>query len=1022
MLKPLLLGLIASFALSTTLTAQSYLAQLTGHQEVPSTSTLAEGFFFAQLDGDSLRVTGAVGTLSTLLFIPPGATTAAHIHTGFTGQNGPITLELNIDFDPVANSASFTTQAYFVGDRPDLIAAMNEGRAYVNVHTGLWPAGEVRGQIVLIDNLNTAYDAMLYGDQENPPVTTDGIGGALIEVTDTEIIVSGSFSLESPIANSSGTGAHLHTGFVGENGPVVIPLTPTMDPGNVSGVFAKADNTFPIDQNMIDAMEERRMYVNVHSIDHPAGELRGQVVGAANNVYFTYISNIAPQPFPDPAAVQRMMVEKVYGEDTIKVSGSFQNLPANLVALTAPFLRVRDPFNGRGIVAFDLPFTTDATGGSGTIPVASFGATADARNGLFRRYFSGGGFALPNGADFLIAGGLYHECKRLFHSTLTASQTVPNAISRGSGSLLTEYYTDRLEVTGVVSGLSGILDTGAQGGLNLHEGMIGRTGDAVLPISYFQASTFAAIIPTSNIIRLTSDQAARMRDRGFYYNANTPDYPMGEVRGQLVPRSNTMFHSIITSGQTVPSTGPAPANGAILAEVYADQMQISGTFNDVVGGFNPNIAGGAHLHGNIAGRTGGIMIGLTSLAPMGAEEGEFFASDNTFDISADLIDSMINRQVYVNIHSVERPSGELRGQLTPLAPSYVHTKLTPDVTVPYTGVPGISNGRGHLHGEIYGTRLYMSGALDSLNSSIDVSIAGGAHLHDGTVGVTGPILFPLAFNLENNGTSATFSIDSPAIVLDSFPGTSVANSLRLLNGNLYANIHTVNEPSGAVRGQMLMSGNQYPAASAGFDTPADGSTLDLNSGDSTTVAMVDWDDSFDPDDEQDVAYSWQLFTDTTAAPVFQTEVDDTSGVSFTFGELDRMLEALGVENGQAITAFHRAITTDGSLLTPSEFSEVMLVRVMNVGSNELPTGAVRLVNTLTRAGNQLLLDVVGLEAGQFSYRVANLTGQTLTQQTLAHSGSAQRYTLSDAPQQVGMYVLEVRDAQGRSSSWVFAVN
>lgn len=71
-----------------------------------------------------------------------GRAVAAHIHTGRRGVAGPVVVPL---CSPCRTSA--TGRATVTGAT---LAALESGRAYVNVHTARNPAGEIRGQIPAI--------------------------------------------------------------------------------------------------------------------------------------------------------------------------------------------------------------------------------------------------------------------------------------------------------------------------------------------------------------------------------------------------------------------------------------------------------------------------------------------------------------------------------------------------------------------------------------------------------------------------------------------------------------------------------------------------------------------------------------------------------------------------------------------------------------------------------------------------------------------------------------------------------
>jgi hypothetical protein len=68
-----------------------------------------------------------------------GRAVAAHIHTGRRGVAGPVAVALCGPCRTGATGRATVTAA--------TLAALESGRAYVNVHTARNPAGEIRGQI-----------------------------------------------------------------------------------------------------------------------------------------------------------------------------------------------------------------------------------------------------------------------------------------------------------------------------------------------------------------------------------------------------------------------------------------------------------------------------------------------------------------------------------------------------------------------------------------------------------------------------------------------------------------------------------------------------------------------------------------------------------------------------------------------------------------------------------------------------------------------------------------------------------
>jgi hypothetical protein len=106
---------------------------LTGAQEVPpvSTSALGTGYFEIRPDGS---ISGSVATTGI-------NATAAPIHLGAPGPNGPVIVPLTLTADTdwsVAPNLRITSEHY---------ASYLAGNLYVNVHSGSHPGGEIRAQL-----------------------------------------------------------------------------------------------------------------------------------------------------------------------------------------------------------------------------------------------------------------------------------------------------------------------------------------------------------------------------------------------------------------------------------------------------------------------------------------------------------------------------------------------------------------------------------------------------------------------------------------------------------------------------------------------------------------------------------------------------------------------------------------------------------------------------------------------------------------------------------------------------------
>jgi hypothetical protein len=151
-MSPRILGLSAGAVLIAAWTTRpaispAYTAQMTGAQETPANNAKGTGTANFTIDGTKLHYTVAVRGLS-------GAPTAAHIHVGAAGMAGPPVYSFAIKAGSgmsgtISEGTVDLTKDASAGVSGDsLKKLLNNGNAYVNVHTKNFPNGEIRGQVM----------------------------------------------------------------------------------------------------------------------------------------------------------------------------------------------------------------------------------------------------------------------------------------------------------------------------------------------------------------------------------------------------------------------------------------------------------------------------------------------------------------------------------------------------------------------------------------------------------------------------------------------------------------------------------------------------------------------------------------------------------------------------------------------------------------------------------------------------------------------------------------------------------
>lgn len=238
---------------------------LTGDQEVPPVATSADGWGIVRLNTATGQVDAFVRT-----FGAPTAT-AAHIHNGAAGVNGPVVIPLS-----AGGPGEWTGSGTLT---PAQVAALTSGNNYVNVHTPANPGGEIRGQIV--EPSTTRLVASLDGAQEVPPVATAATGELEMFLFQPDNILAWTMST----TGMTPTAGHLHRGVTGTNGPIVVNMGPGPGPWcGVSDRLSEAD---------VATLLSGGIYTNVHSAAVSTGEIRGQVRRAVD---FNFGLNGAESP------------------------------------------------------------------------------------------------------------------------------------------------------------------------------------------------------------------------------------------------------------------------------------------------------------------------------------------------------------------------------------------------------------------------------------------------------------------------------------------------------------------------------------------------------------------------------------------------------------------------------------------------------------------------------------------------------------------------------------------------------
>ncbi|MDH3244603.1 MAG: CHRD domain-containing protein, partial [Saprospiraceae bacterium] len=570
-----------------------------------------------------------------------------------------------------------------------------------------------------------------------------------------------------------------------------------------------------------------------------------------------------------------------------------------------------------------------------------------------------------------IRGQILPESQYFLNASLSGSQMVTPVQSDASGACVLEVLGSNITLTGSFQNLSSPLLISFDNGAHIHFGPVGSKGPhffnlLTTPDDDIASGRFRAV---DNQFPISDSRKDSLRARLGYVSVHSEDAMQGEIRGQLMHEACTYFFAPLSGAAQTPSVITDAEGGAML-EYNGRTAIVVGSFRDLSSPVATNIAGGTHLHTGLAGSGGPILIPLGLTLEDSLTAGIWRVQDNIHEVTPERMDTVRKRMTYVNIHTENNGSGELRGNFRPLAQNYYLANLRGK----NAASPVPSTGMGAMIFEQTGSTVVASGSFNGLMSDFATNIAGGAHVHIGMAGMNGQLAVRLNSIVGDDLRSAAFPADSNQI--------SLVDTLELLfeNGNTYVNVHSADVPGGEIRGQILHEINHAPAAVA-ITAPSSSDTIVVE-GDPATPFAATWDPSDDPDGNK-VVYLWQLAADRDFN-VSLVSVNTGTSTEFqtTFGLVDSLLALAGVDSGQVITLYHRVVAADGSLCSADAVDSVVIQKgqITSIEENPYLDAVFGLYPNPTIENLSVDFDMKQTAAGEFT--IHDLGGKLVYRQSL----------------------------------------
>lgn len=471
---------------------------LTGMSEVPSVDTDATGMGLLTLTVDDSVLEGSITVMDM-------DATEAHIHSAFAGANGDVIIPLE--------EVSGSPGVWQVPSDTMLNAAETEtllsGGMYVNVHSEAFPSGEIRGQL-LPEDVGVLW-LNLSGEEEVPAVETEAGGRAAVTVdtTDKSVVVN---VRTTGLDNASA--AHIHQGFAGVSGDIVVGLTQSID--NVAHWMLEETE---LTDAQFAALLEGQMYINVHSPENPAGEVRGQILPSDISVHWVALSGENEVPAVSTDAAGRAAVTVDSTDKSVVVHGMTMGLADATAA------HIHQAFAGmNGDVVIPLMQSVD---NADHWMLEETELTGEQYEALLmgQMYINVHTSANPGGE---LRGQILPNNLSVHWASLSGENEVPPVTTDASGRAAVTLDTAAIGIV-LRATTTGVDDATAA---HIHKGAAGVNGPVVFPLSQSDVDPGVWMLAPTE---LTQELYDALLAGELYVNVHTPAYPGGEIRGQIMP-------------------------------------------------------------------------------------------------------------------------------------------------------------------------------------------------------------------------------------------------------------------------------------------------------------------------------------------------------------------------------------------------------------------------------------------------------------------------------------------------------
>ncbi|KNC48353.1 CHRD domain superfamily protein [Thecamonas trahens ATCC 50062] len=512
-------------------------------------------------------------------------------------------------------------------------------------------SGAVRGQmteVAIAPASQITHVARLDKQQEVPPSTSAATGVAVATFNPVDFTVD--YRVVWVNLASAVSQVHLHQGAAGTNGPKMFVVADSPAGNGIEG------STPPLTATQAADFVAGNAYWNVHTVNHPAGAIRGQITAPK----FTYAA--APSVWD---------VSRTYGASpqtsaatSVLITTYEEEMPGGASLGTYSLMTT---YTGGAVTAADIaaPHKAGETGSAlQSLCVGPCGQSESAGTSMVDRQI----------AVAARTGLAYVEVMSVTEGTVRAqiealAPVAAPVVPAGSISWMVRLsgWEEATPVDSPWTGFAALTWNEASSTLDyaiwhtvpdatkvhLHQ----ASGGAAL--YEFAATPAASVSPVVGSLVIAPEHRCMLKSQTMYVNLHSVTNPGGELRGTVAVSEFNYGSVSAVGGQEVPPV-LSTRGGMIAVSVDANAMTMNAT---VLHNIKRDVTK-VHMHLGAAGTNGALTFDIGTLAWLSSP----ISLPSLQSISAAQLASFNAGEFYLNLHSWLIPSGEARGQIVPVVP------------------------------------------------------------------------------------------------------------------------------------------------------------------------------------------------------------------------------------------------------------------------------------------------------------------------------------------------------------------